>query len=81
MRYYPTFRLAIPHFKVDSYVLLTRLPLPLRAVRLACLRHTASVHPEPGSNSQKKCLIAHLHFNLLKIFMSKKLTDCTIALL
>jgi len=26
-------------------------------------------------------LIAHLHFNLLKIFMSKKLTDCTIALL
>ncbi|PIR61274.1 MAG: hypothetical protein COU68_00415 [Candidatus Pacebacteria bacterium CG10_big_fil_rev_8_21_14_0_10_45_6] len=24
------------------------------AVRLACLRHTASVHPEPGSNSQIK---------------------------
>ena len=24
-------------------------------VRLACLRHTASVHPEPGSNSQKNC--------------------------
>ena len=23
-------------------------------VRLACLRHAASVHPEPGSNSQKK---------------------------
>ena len=22
-------------------------------VRLACLRHAASVHPEPGSNSQK----------------------------
>src|SRR3989344_6234953 len=24
----------------------------LRTVRLACVRHTASVHPEPGSNSQ-----------------------------
>ena len=24
------------------------------SVRLACLRHAASVHPEPGSNSQKK---------------------------
>src|SRR5258707_11557284 len=36
-----------------SYVLRTRSPLtPLRAsVRLACIRHAASVHPEPGSNS------------------------------
>ena len=25
-------------------------------VRLACLRHAASVHPEPGSNSPKKLL-------------------------
>ena len=24
------------------------------SVRLACVKHTASVHPEPGSNSQKK---------------------------
>ena len=24
------------------------------SVRLACLRHAASVHPEPGSNSHKK---------------------------
>ena len=23
------------------------------AARLACLRHAASIHPEPGSNSQK----------------------------
>ena len=27
---------------------------PEGSVRLACLRRTASVHPEPGSNSQKK---------------------------
>ena len=34
-----------------TYVLLTRSPLTLRCVRLACIRHAASVHPEPGSNS------------------------------
>ncbi len=35
------------------YVLLTRSPLETRRslVRLACIRHAASVHPEPGSNS------------------------------
>ena len=36
-----------------SYVLRTRSPLTLlrMSVRLACIRHAASVHPEPGSNS------------------------------
>ena len=49
-------------------MLLTRSPLSRnvlhpegigskRFVRLACLRHTASVHPEPGSNSPKQCWI------------------------
>ena len=33
-------------------MLLTRLPLPLRGVRLACVKPAASVRPEPGSNSQ-----------------------------
>ena len=35
------------------HVLLTRSPLNLQvsSVRLACIRHAASVHPEPGSNS------------------------------
>ena len=34
-------------------MLLTRSPLSYRSnfVRLACIRHAASVHPEPGSNS------------------------------
>jgi hypothetical protein len=36
-------------------VLLTRSPLilelPPRRVRLACVRHAANVHSEPGSNS------------------------------
>ena len=36
-----------------TYVLRTRLPLTRRiwSVRLACVKHAASVHPEPGSNS------------------------------
>ena len=39
-----------------GHVLLTRSPLYVRPkagliVRLACVRHAASVHPEPGSNS------------------------------
>ena len=39
-----------------TYVLLTRSPLNvlLHSDRLACIRHAASVHPEPGSNSQIK---------------------------
>ena len=41
-----------------GYALLTRAPVDahqkqafLPLVRLACIRHAASVHPEPGSNS------------------------------
>ena len=36
-----------------AYALLTRPPLTvfLQFVRLECVRHAASVHPEPGSNS------------------------------
>ena len=40
-----------------AHVLLTRSPLiqqeqaPAFIVRLACVKHAASVHPEPGSNS------------------------------
>ena len=47
-----------------AYALLTRPPLsilnfirrlvPELLVQLACVRHAASVHPEPGSNSHKK---------------------------
>ena len=37
---------------VRSHVLLTRSPLYVlpHTVRLACVKHAASVHPEPGSN-------------------------------
>ncbi len=42
---------------VDSHALLTRLPLPLRGARLACVKPAASVRSEPGSNSQVENLI------------------------
>ena len=32
----------------------------------ACLRHAASIHPEPGSNSQKK--LSKLHWNWQKLY-------------
>ena len=47
------FRLLFHTQRQIAYALLTRPPLPvlLRLVRLECVRHAASVHPEPGSNS------------------------------
>src|SRR4051812_27459215 len=50
-----------------AHVLLTRSPLALpqscdwlEFVRLACVKHAASVRPEPGSNSpSRSCLPAH----------------------
>jgi len=48
----PPFPAVILLLRADSHVLLTRSPLKLKTfVRLACVKHTASVHPEPGSNS------------------------------
>ena len=57
------FRLLSPIPRQIAHALLTRPPLSYRfhprkdfqnnSVRLACVRHAASVHPEPGSNSLK----------------------------
>ena len=50
-----------PCVRQVAHALLTRPPLTLpsigqalfsvKSVRLACVKHAASVHPEPGSNS------------------------------
>ena len=59
------FRLLSPGAGQVAHALLTRPPLSHAAfhpgglpspcfVRLACVRHAASVHPEPGSNSHNK---------------------------
>ena len=60
------------------HVLLTRAPLYLESedsvrVRLACVRHTASVRSEPGSNSPviflKFCIhVCSINLNPYKLF-------------
>ena len=63
------FQLLSPCVRQVTHALLTRPPLSHKSlhpegirlkcfVRLACVKHAASVHPEPGSNSHKKCLSA-----------------------
>ena len=53
------FRKLSQSYRQVAYVLLTRPPLALsrrrKLARLACIRHAASVRPEPGSNSPLKC--------------------------
>ena len=65
MRYYQPFPAAIPLYEAGyprvTHPSATQSPdfhpkNQVRCfVRLACVRHAASVHPEPGSNSQIKC--------------------------
>ena len=52
-----------------AHVLLTRSPLSLHrycyrmeSVRLACVRHAASVRPEPGSNSPSRLLVNPIQY-------------------
>ena len=53
-----SFPVLFPIQRQVAHALLTRPPLtfqeqaPESSVRLECVRHAASVHPEPGSNSQ-----------------------------
>ena len=76
------YQLSVCH-RLITYALLTRPPLsytysirrlPIHTfVRLACVRHAASVHPEPGSNSQLKFILQLLHwllccYSLLTLF-------------
>ncbi len=63
------FQVLSPSDGQVTHVLLTRSATPLsktassggkRSVRLACIRHAASVRPEPGSNSHKVRTILRL---------------------
>ena len=76
-------KLSRAHGQV-TYVLLTRSPLDLGKqaflplVRLACIRHAASVHPEPGSNSPFDCLFSSfitLCFQASFLFLSGRLAS------
>ena len=71
------FQLLSPTERQVSHALLTRSPLsstsigrslnPSILVRLACVRHAASVRPEPGSNSQKIVSIRNGSIHSLQI--------------
>ena len=63
MRYQRSFPNVIPHAKVGcsrvTHPSATKLPsskLSGNSVRLECVMHAASVHPEPGSNSRINCI-------------------------
>ena len=55
-----------------AHALLTRPPLTvlLPFVRLECVKHAASVHPEPGSNSLKNCILLSFADKLKSFFQS-----------
>jgi hypothetical protein len=64
-------------------VLLTRPPLPrlLKGVRLACVRHAASVYPEPGSNSPSSYISHHGSHRDAKCMLSCDPGQVTLLLL
>ena len=57
----PQYRAGCPHVTHPSATKMERNPAEALIltffVRLACVKHAASVHPEPGSNSHVKVLI------------------------
>ena len=78
-----TFGISIPFGMLSptggqvAHALLTRSPLslfgsklPRDFVRLACIRHAASVHPEPGSNSPFDLALTHdLRLNFILVIV------------
>ena len=66
-----------PSMRQVAHVLLTRPPLEkLRRTflaRLACVKHAASVHPEPGSNSLiKNALLSSRQFQAVDAFFHQR---------
>ena len=71
MRYQQSFPTVVPHLRADflyiTHPSATFLSSKLEIlVRLACMKHAASVHPEPGSNSplsEKFMSLVHISMN------------------
>ena len=79
------FYLLSPSLRQIVYALLTRPPLAssnsirklhrFPPVRLACVKHAASVHPEPGSNSQFLGILSYFYVNISLISLTHSSTD------
>ena len=52
----PLYEAGCPHVTHPSAAKIFKSKLPNISARLACVKHAASVHPEPGSNSYVKIL-------------------------
>ncbi len=76
------FKTLSPSKRQVTHALLTRPPLKrissirkllmYASVRLACVRHAASVRPEPGSNSLKYCIYtsSRMYLPILELLLS-----------
>ena len=79
------FQTLFPSQRQVAHALLTRPPLSYKnasrrinlcnSVRLECVMHAASVHPEPGSNSRKNCISTGL-----RLYKSSELFSCSLLL-
>ena len=83
------FQLLSPCIGQVTHALLTRPPLShihlpseefrrMCFVRLACVRHAASVHPEPGSNSQIKVFVQDQNQAWLNFYPVYLLLGCSL---
>ena len=69
-------------FRYVTHPFATRRQTEVRAaVRLACVRHAASVQSEPGSNSSVQSLLCHLWQPLARCRSLKILTSMHLAML
>ena len=80
------FQLLSPSTRQVTHALLTRPPLShielqtevicsICFVRLACVKHAASVHPEPGSNSHKNVFALQSHTSYFVTWTFLKLNN------
>ena len=72
----PQYRAGCPHVTHPSATKINKNPAEALIlsifVRLACVKHAASVHPEPGSNSYIKVFVPSQFFWLTPVFLNRQ---------
>ena len=67
----PQYKAGYPRVTHPSATKFFKSKLSKNFVRLACVKHAASVHPEPGSNSQIKIASRIVMSNFMSSFRRK----------